>query len=221
MKRIPFLALAIAALSACASGARHRPPCATSGVCGTDGLCVAGVCRPKKEIPTESGTRKLELLPDRWAVVTSQGAQPWTGVDIPFGRASEGHVVLLLRFPSPLRETSRVVSALIVLDPMPGVAPSPSLVPVTLSRVLGPWTQQEASWTRLPELSPVEENLIVSNWGMRPLYIDVTHQVWRWREQRGDEQGLAIIAAPQNAIGASYSLGLAGGRGPRLEVYVR
>jgi hypothetical protein len=221
MKRFPFPALAIAALTACASSATNRPPCATSGVCGADGLCVAGVCRPKKEIPTESGTRKLELLPDRWAVVTSQGAQPWNGADIPLGRESEGHVVLLLRFPSPLRETTRVVSAFIVLDPMPGVAPSPSPVPVTLSRVLRPWTQEEASWSRLPELSPVETKLVVSNWGMRPLYIDVTRQVWRWREQRGDEHGLAIVAAPSNALGASYSLGLAGGRGPRLEVYLR
>lgn len=211
--------LIAAALAGCGASA-HRPPCATSSVCGSDRLCVTGVCRPKNEIPTEAAARKLELLPDRWAVVTSQGEHPWSGADVPLGRASLGQVLVLLHFDSPLREQSRIVSAFLVLDPMDGATPGPSPVPVAISRIVQPWDSQ-VSWSRLPELSAAESTVLASTWGGRSLLIDVTRQVIRWRERRSDDHGLALVAAPHDPIGSSYSLGVAGGRGPRLHVYLR
>jgi len=207
------------ALAGCATSAQ-RPACATSAVCGPDRLCVTGVCRPKNEIPTEAAARKLELLPDRWAVVTSNGEHPWTGADVPLGRSSLGQVLVLLHFDSPLREQSRVVSAFLVLDPMAGATPGPSPVRVGISRILQPWDAQ-ATWSRLPELSAPESTVMASTWGGRSLYVDVTRQVVRWREQRSEDHGLALVAAPHDPIGAAYSLGTAGGRGPRLQVYLR
>jgi hypothetical protein len=218
MHRLTILAAALTMTASCANA---RPPCATAGACGEGRLCVAGTCRPKNEIPIETTGRRVQLLPDRWTVVTSKGPHPWPGADVPLGREELGDVVLLLHFDSPLRESSRVVSAFLVLDPMPGLAPSTSPVPITIARITAPWTAQEASWSRLPELSGTEANLLASNWGGRALYLDVTKQVWRWREQRSDDHGLAVIAPPHDPVGASYSLGLAGGRGPRLEVYLR
>lgn len=196
-------------------------PCATSGRCGPERRCVAGACRPNNQVPTESGAHKVVLVPDRIAVVTSSGRQPWDGAEIPFGRTSEGHVVLLLRFPSPLRETSRLVAAVLVLDPMPGAPPSPSLVPVGVARILRPWSPQETTWSRLPMLSEIEGTALASTWGKRPLYIDVTRQVWRWRECRADDQGLALVASPRDELGAVYALGVGGGRSPRLDLYLR
>lgn len=211
--------LIAAALAGCGTSA-HRPACATSAVCGSDRLCVTGVCRPKNEIPTEAAARMLELLPDRWAVVTSQGEAPWTGADVPLGRSSLGQVLMLLHFDSPLREQSRIVSAFLVLDPMDGATPGPAPVPVGVSSILQPW-DAHPSWSRLPELSAPESTVMASTWGGRPLYVDVTRQVVRWRERRGDDHGLALVSSPHDPIGASYSLGVAGGRGPRLQVYLR
>lgn len=218
MVRLPLTLACVFLAASCASA---PVPCATAGACGDGRLCVAGTCRPKNEIPIETAGRKLELVPDRWSVVTSKGSHPWTGPDVPLGREALGDVVLLLHFDSPLRESSRVVSAFLVLDPMPGLAPSTAPVPITLARILAPWSAQEATWSRLPELSGAEARLLASNWGGRTLYLDVTRQVWRWREQRSDDHGLALIAPPHDPVGASYSLGLAGGRGPRLHVYLR
>jgi hypothetical protein len=182
---------------------------------------VAGLCRPKNQIPTESGARKLELYPDRWAVVTSKGPQPWNGPDIPLGRASAGSVALLLHFDSPLREAARVVSAFIVLDPMPGVPPSASPVPIKLSRIAAPWSPGDTTWARLPALTPLETPALASNWGGRRLFVDVSAEVRRWRERRGDDHGIALLAEANDPSGASYSLGIEGGKGPRLEIYLR
>lgn len=211
--------LIAAALTGCGASAQ-RPACATSASCGADRLCVTGVCRAKNEIPTEAAARKLELLPDRWTIVTSKGEQPWNGADVPLGRSSLGQVAMLLHFDSPLREQTRIVSAFLVLEPMDGATPGPSPVPVQISRILQPW-DAGATWSRLPELGAPESTVMASTWGRRPLFVDVTRQVMRWRERRGDDQGLALVAAPHDPIGASYSLGVAGGRGPRLHVYLR
>lgn len=196
-------------------------PCATSGVCGEGRLCVAGACRPKNQIPAETTARKLELWPDRWAVLASRGPEPWNGVDVPFGRSSAGTVALLLHFNSPLREASRVVSAFLVLDAMPDMPPSSSPVPLNLSRISAPWSAETATWARLPALSPLHATVLASNWGGRRLFVDVSSEVHRWREQRDDQHGIALVAEPHDPIGASYSLGLAGAQGPRLEIYLR
>ncbi|HQP33592.1 MAG TPA: hypothetical protein PLI95_00370 [Polyangiaceae bacterium] len=209
------------AVALCGCGAApQRPACATSATCGSDRLCVTGVCRPKNEIPTEAAARRLELVPDRWAVVTSKGSQPWHEADLPLGRADLGQVCLLMHFDSPLRESSRVVSAFLVLDPSSGATPGPAPVPLSVSRILEPWNATP-SWNRLPALAEPEANALASNWAARPLRIDVTREVVRWKERREDDHGIALVAAPHDPVGASFSLGLAGGRGPRLEIYLR
>jgi hypothetical protein len=130
-------------------------------------------------------------------------------------------MVLLLGFDSPFSETSRIVSAYLVLEPMPGETPSTSPVPFEVARVLEPWSPEAATWSRLPRLSPALSTGLASNWAGRSLMVEVTAMVQRWCEHRDDDHGVAIVAEAHDPLGASYALGTAGGRGPRLEVYLR
>jgi hypothetical protein len=217
---VPLLSLAamINGLGCAASST----PCATSTACGDKMPCVAGLCRPPKFVPAPSQSQRVVLEPTSVALVTSrQQDDGFQSADIPFGRESAGHVALLLSFPAPFGETSQIRSAFVVLDPMPGSLPGPAPVELRLARIVSPWTPQEAAWSTLPRMSGVEGTFLASTWGSRRLWIDVTEQVRRWRDHRSDDHGLAVIAAPQNPVGASYALGIAGGRGPRLDVYLR
>jgi hypothetical protein len=204
------------------SGCGAAPaPCATTGVCGSDAVCVAGACRSPKVLLAEASTRKVVFRPSGLALVSSRGPEPWDRADVPFGSVAAGRVALLLRFAVSLRESSRVASAMLVLDPMPGAAPPDAPVQIEVARIGAPWDPAAASWARLPVLSPPESRALASSWGGRRLLVDVTPQVKRWLEHRGDDHGLALLAAPCDTRGASYSLGVAGGRGPLLEVYLR
>lgn len=165
--------------------------------------------------------RRLVLEPARVAVVTSRGAGSPNPTEIPFGRDSAGQVVLLLGFDAPFSPDTDVRSAYLVLEPVPDVTPSARPVSLSLARIVAPWSAGDCSWERLPKLSSIDSTWMASTWGQRPLRIDVTSAVRRWREHRSDDQGLAVLAAPQDAFGARYALGTGRGRGPTLDIYLR
>jgi hypothetical protein len=214
----PALALVLVAVLGCSASTR---PCTTSDVCKGQHVCITGQCRPNAPLLTEAGARRVVLEPEQLALICSGAQAPWTGVDIPLGRSSLGQQVLLMRFAPVLSETSRLVAAVLVLEAMPGVPPSTSPVPITVARIVEPWNAQEANWSRLPALSAGEVRAWASTWGGQTMQLDVTAVVSRWGQRRADDRGLALIAGPTDAVGASYSLGLAGGRRPRLELYLR
>ena len=215
---------ALAALGAVASGigcASQSRMCATSAACGKGKLCVAGLCRPAKQTPTRQSAQRVVLEPLSVAVVSSEEREEGQPATVPFGKQSLGELVLLLQFPAPFSDSTQILSAYVVMEPAPGSVAGPAPVELRLARILQPWTPKDASWASLPRLSSVESTFLASTWGHRPLRLDVTQQVRKWREHRRDDHGLAVLAAPQNAVGATYSLGLAGGNGPRLDVYLR
>jgi len=224
---LPFLPVCRAAsviavgLSLGAGCAKGPVPCATTAACGEGTLCVAGRCRDAKVSPAPQSAQRVVLEPLDAVVVSSSGRHELSSAHVSFGKESWGEVVLLLRFPAPFRDTTQILSAHLVMDPSPGAIPGPGPVRLRLARVLEPWAPKDASWSTLPRLSSVDDSFLASSWGHRSLRLDVTEQVRRWREHRSDDQGLAVLASPQNEVGETYSLGLAGGRGPRLDVYLR
>jgi hypothetical protein len=155
------------------------------------------------------------------SVVSSKETGDWDRSDMSFGKESLGHVVMLLRFPAPFSDTTQIVSAYLVLEPALGSIPGPSPVTLSLARILEPWVSEQVAWSRLPRFSQIESTFLASTWANRILRMDVTTQVRRWREHRSDDHGLAVFAAPQNHSGETYSLGLAGGEAPILDVYLR
>ncbi len=201
--------------------AKGSVPCATTAACGEGTLCVAGRCREAKTSLAPQSAQRVLLEPLDAVVVTSSGRHELGSASVSFGKESWGEVVLLLRFPAPFRDTTQILSAHLVMDPPQGAVPGPMPVRLRIARVLEPWAPKDASWATLPRLSSVDDSFLASTWGHRSLRLDVTQQVRRWREHRADDQGLAVMASPQNEVGETYCLGLAGGNGPRLDVYLR
>lgn len=195
--------------------------CATSAACVDGNVCVVGLCRPAKRAPTRQSAQRVVLEPSSVAIVTAAGAERAGPATVAFGKEELGELVLLLRFPVPFTDSTQILSAYVVMDPAPGAIPGPAPVELRIARILEPWSSHDATWATLPRLSSVESTFLASTWGARPLRLDVTQQVRRWREHRRGDHGLAVLAAPQNPVGAVYSLGLAGGNGPRLDVYLR
>ena len=201
--------------------ATTQPVCASTAACGKGKVCVAGNCRDEKKAPAPQSAQRVVLEPVAVSLVSSKDDDSRELAEVAFGKDSLGQLVLLMQFPVPFSDTTQILSAFLVMDPAPGAIAGPAPVELRTARVLSPWKQNEVGWASLPRLSSVESTSLASIWGGRVLRVDVTEQVRRWREHRRDDYGLAILAAPQNEAGATYSLGFAGGRGPRLDVYLR
>lgn len=155
------------------------------------------------------------------AVIASQCGARVDPTEIPFGRSDAGQVILLVDFTAPLSPDSDVDSAFLVLQPVPDTTPSAAPVPLSVARILTAWTAADTSWGRLPRLSPTDGAWRASTWGQRPLRIDVTSIVKRWREHRDDDHGIAVLASPQDVFGARYASGTGRGQGPVLDLYLR
>jgi hypothetical protein len=184
-----------------------------------------GRCRrPKDEPIAPSDARRLVLFPDETAVVAPSGPSGG-GTELPeaiaLGRASSGAATLLLHFEVPIVDKGEVTAAFLVLDPVEGAPPPGRPVDVEVARILEPWRADAVSWGRLPRLDVPERAGRVGGRMAGPARFDVTHVVREWARRRPEDHGLAVLADPADPFGASYSLGVSGGQGPRLEVYVR
>lgn len=219
--RTALVAATLGALSSAACTPRVMP-CAGPDRCGAHHACIAGTCRPAASEPSPRGAQRIVVAPDAIAVLSSRGEQRTniTPAAIALGAETSGSMLVLLRFPSPWGPQARIASAFLTLDPIPGALPESAPVPIDVARVLDRWSPIDVSFARQPRLSTGEARALARTAPPHPLRIDVTSIVKRWQRAPGNE-GLALIASPTAANGASYATGAAGGIGPRLEVYVR
>ncbi len=207
-------------LAGCGAAAPAPPVCSGTGACGA-GYCVAGRCRPAEATPAPADARRVVLAPAEIAVVQSARGGARAPEAIALGRAAGGRLVVLLRFAATWRDDAEIASAFVVLDPSPGAPPPGREVTLEVARVLEPWRSEAATWGRQPRLSIPEAAAVVRRSPALPLRIDVTELVRGWALRRADDHGIAILAPGEDPVGAGYSMGIAEGAGPRLEVYLR
>jgi hypothetical protein len=170
---------------------------------------------------TPSDARRVLVAPSEIAVVSSRGAGPTLPAEIALGGTVAGSIVVLMRFPTPWGNRVRVASAFLTLEPAPGAVPESETVPIAVSRVLEPWSASNVSWDRLPRMSAPEARALATARPPKTLRIDVTSIVQRWTRERTNDQGIALMTAPEAPVGATYATGVSGARGPRLDVYIR
>jgi len=203
------------------SCARGPVPCTAPSACNAGQTCAAGRCaRTGAEIaPTDAA--RIVVAPTEVAVVSAGGGDGAIPAEIPFGWAAGGRMVVLLKFPAPWGNRARIAGAFLTFEPAPGAPPESQSVTVSVSRVLERWSASDVTWARLPRLSATETRAFAGTGPPRTLRIDVTSIVERWARGRTDDQGIALMAPPEAPVGASYSTGISGGHGPRLDVYIR
>jgi hypothetical protein len=215
--RMVSLVIASATLG-CAS---RFPPCVGPDSCQRGMMCTAGRCLKTGTELVPLDAQRIVVAPQEMAVVargTGDNALPG---EIPLGGTARSSPIVLFRFPTPWGKRVRIARAFLMLYPAPGAVPESRPVLVSVARVLEPWSVTEASWGRLPRLSAFEGSAYSGIGPAKALRIDVTTIVQRWALGRSADQGLALTASSDAPFGPSYATGVAGGTGPRLDVYLR
>lgn len=217
--RAAICTLMVLALPACAPG--HQP-CDTPGTCARGYECLANRCVPAGGEPVPAGGHRVVVEPSRMALVSS-GTQPRADrlpTAVVFGSRAEGAVGLYLDF-EPAWPASRIDSAFLLLDPMPGTPVSPRDVRVDAWRIEAPWDEHGLTWLRQPPLGRPHSRGIARSGPPSVLRIDVTALARAVQSGARRYHGIALRSRDTGAVGASFSTGIAGGRPPRLELYYR
>jgi hypothetical protein len=219
-KLVALVALALPALASCKP---RVAPCTAALACKYGDVCRAGRCVPEGSEPPPEAQRIVVTARDI-AVVARGTPNERLSDEIPLGSPLMGTVVLLLRFPAPWGNRARIVSAFLTLEPSPGSSASP--LALSVARIEEPWSPSSVSWQRLPRLSSPLAFAEIEAGPPRVLRIDVLSAVRGWASGQANDQGLAVMASAKGAEdrgadGASYGTGVAGTRGPRLDVYFR
>jgi hypothetical protein len=212
----------VAIVSVVASGCTRGPaPCMAPSSCAAGQICAAGRCVKAGTEGASIDSQRVVVAPSELAVVSARGGDPTLPAEIPFGNAASGSMVVLLKFPMPWGNRARVASAFLTFEPSPGALPESRPVTVSVARVLEPWSAAAVTWARLPKLSRTEVSALATTGPPKTFRIDVTPIVQRWARGRADDQGIALMAAPDAPVGAIYATGVSGAAGPRLDVYLR
>lgn len=183
--------------------------------------CAVGRCIRSGTEVVPIDAQRIVVAPQDMAVVARGNGDNGIPGEIPLGGATRASTVVLLRFPTPWGKRVRIARAYLTLEPAPGAIAETRPVLVSVARVLEAWSPNEASWGRLPRMSAFEANGYTGIGPARALRIDVTAIVQRWAFGRGNDQGLALTASSDAPLGPSFASGVAGGTGPRLDVYLR
>jgi hypothetical protein len=154
------------------------------------------------------------------AVVSAQldpGALPTV---VTFGSHARGATRLMLEFDASL-QVRQVEAAFLLLEPAAGVSRGNLDVAVDAFRLSDPWDDAALSWVRGPKRLLPSASGIARPSPPTPLRIDVTNIVRYLVKHPEAHRGILLVAAGGDDAGVSFSTGIAGGRGPRLEVYGR
>jgi hypothetical protein len=210
-----------ALLCVAASCSRAPEPCSSPGTCPEGQECLANRCVIAGGIPVSEDSQRLVLEPEALAVVSAERSyESGPPPAVTFGSRAEGASAIYLRFPPTTSDASRIQSAFLLLEPLPGTLPSDD-VSVDVWRVREPWESDRVSWLAQPDLAPPRGEGIARSRPPSTLRIDVTAIVAYLADNAENDFGMALESGSGDGAGASYATGAAGGRTPRLEVYLR
>jgi hypothetical protein len=171
--------------------------------------------------PTSKHVERLVSSPSSIAFVSSARAQSGLDDEIRFG-GPQGRSALFLKFPREWRARGIPQQAFLTLTAREGSAVSNSPLTLEAWRVSADWHARHLRrWSEKPSLAPPYARTSSTSSPARELRIDVTELVRFAAENPERDFGRAIIASGSDGPGASFDSGFAGGRAPRLEIYLR
>ncbi|MBI3206746.1 MAG: hypothetical protein HYZ29_34745 [Myxococcales bacterium] len=201
---------------------RGPEPCASAGTCPDGQECMANRCVVAGGDPVPADSQRLVVEPEALAVVEGRERAPTElPASVTFGSSAGTTATFYLRFPDVWRDKRRIEAAFVILEPMPATFGSNEDVAVDAWRVGARWEPRSLSLAEQPELTLPRGRGIARSAPPGPLRIDVTALVRHSAKNAASDHGIALRASPGDAAGASFATGVAGGRSPRLEIYVR
>jgi hypothetical protein len=176
---------------------------------------------PMGSLPVGERTERIVSQPRALAVVRSDGhSEREAPISVNLGGSAGGASTFYLVFDPIWQSDTKLDSAFLLLDPMPGALASPSDVELVVFRVLEEWDLASLSATTEPALGLPSSRGIARGSPMSTTRIDVTELVRYAMKHPYSHYGWAIRAGQSHDAGISVATGIAGAMGPRLELYV-
>ena len=182
-------------------------------------LAASACARANPEPAAQTARERWETAPSRIAFITSERESRGLSAEIRFG-GPLGRSALLLQFPNEWRARGVPRRAFLRLSPRAGSASAETPVTIEAWRISGPWQATLRSWSEKPSLAPPYARADVSPSPSQELRLDVSEIVSYAARNPEREFGIAVIASGGDGPGATFSSGFAGGRAPRLELYL-
>ncbi|MEI9938523.1 MAG: DNRLRE domain-containing protein [Pseudomonadota bacterium] len=184
-------------------------------------LAVNGCARPGRASVTQPVGERVVSAPSRIAFVSSDRAASGLSGEIRFGGA-RGRSALYLKFPSDFRARGIPQRAYLTLSARAGSASADAPVTLEAWRISADWQPRTLQhWSDKPSLALPYTRTRITSSPTQDLRIDITELVRFAARNPERDFGIAVIASGSEGPGASFSTGLAGGRAPRLELYLR
>lgn len=137
---------------------------------------------------------------------------------VTLGRSSDEDTALYLRF-EPSWNQGRVVSAFLLLEPLPGAGRHEDIT-LEVWRSRGDFPSMTFRSDAQPGLVPPFARAIARSAPASPARVDVTALVQFLATHPGHDHGFVVRAASDTDDGVSVATGIDGGLPPRLDVYL-
>jgi len=184
-------------------------------------LASSACARADRGARAELARERLVSAPSSIAFVSSDRVANGLSGEIRFG-GPLGRSALYLKFPNDWRARGIPRQAFLTLSAREGSAINDAPLTLEAWRVSADW-QPEAlrHWSDKPSLAPPYARTRFSASPAQDLRIDVS-ELLRFAAQNPEREfGIAVIASSSEGPAATFSTGLAGGRAPRLELYLQ
>lgn len=177
--------------------------------------------RSGRESSAALAGERLVSSPSSIAYVASDRPAAGLTGEIRFG-GPRGRSALYLKFPSEWRTRGIPQHAFVTLSAREGSATSAQPLTLEAWRISADWQPRTLQrWSDKPSLAPPYARVRGNARAAQELRIDVSELV-RFAAQNPERDfGIAIIASGSEGPGETFDSGLAGGKGPRLELYLR
>lgn len=173
-------------------------------------------------LETQRARERLVLSASGVATLPAAVGGRETSGEIRFG-GPHGRSALYLKFPNEWRARGLPLrAAFLTLSPRAGSVSQDAPVTLEAWRISADWQPQTVRrWSDKPSLALPHALTRLSATPTQDVRLDVTELVRFAAQNPEREFGIALIASGTPAAGAAFDTGFAGGRAPRLELYLR
>lgn len=183
-------------------------------------LGSGGCARASREATAQLARERLVSAPSSIAYLSSARAASGLGPTIRFG-GPFGRSALYLKFSNEWRARGIPRRAFLTLSVSENSATEAAPVALEAWRIDADWRPPLRHWSDKPSLGLPYSRIRSAISPAQELRIEVT-ELMRFAAQNPERDfGIAVIARGSGGRGAIFSTGMAGGRAPRLELYLR
>jgi len=187
------------------------------------GVWLACACaRPPRDPELTRARERLVTSASQIAALSVADGRTESSPELRFA-GPRGRSALYLKFPNDWRARELPLrAAFLTLSPRAGSVSHDTPITLEAWRISADWQPQMLRrWSDKPALALPYTRTRLSATPTHDVRLDVTELVRFAAQNPEREFGIAVIASGSASAGAAFDTGFAGGRAPRLELYLR